>query len=274
MPAERLNTFHDNSGLITVAVFRQKAGSAQQHFTDFAAEVSPDMVVIGGVGVGLEEPEGGLLTASYPNDQLSASLVSSKNHEVPAPHFLTAYAIGLSIQGMTRDGLIRSIFISVDDSGSGQHPESSATVPNGFVLVSGGFRVDWSGDGNLATASFPSSNFSWTARSKDHDLPSPANIRTFAVCLRENLPVETVSVSINHSDSGVAPHPASSVNVEDGFALTGGGAEVHWHGNGNLLWKLEPTVVTDRQSFSAVSKDHVHPDASTITTYALGIQIR
>jgi hypothetical protein len=272
MPAERLNIFHDASGLVTVAVFRQRAGNQQQHFTDFAAEIPPDMVVVGGGGLGDEDP-GNLLTASYPNDQLSAWLVSSKDHEVPDACFLEAYAIGLSIRGMTRDQLIGNVFVGTADSGTGAHPEATADVPEGFVLISGGFRVDWHGAGNLGTASFPSSNFSWTARSKDHDIPSPANIRAFAICLREHLPVGQVSVAITSQDSGAAPHPASIADVRPGFALTGGGAEVHWQGAGNLLWKLQPTTTTSRQDFAAASKDHIDPDPSTITAYALGIRI-
>jgi hypothetical protein len=272
MAAERLNTFHDRSGLVTVAVFRQKSPSQQQHFHNHAAFVAPDMVVVGGGGVAVENP-GALLTASYPNDDLSAWLVSSKDHQVTSPHFLVTYAIGLQIRGMSREELLQSIFINTADSGYGQHPEASATTPEGFLLISGGFRVDWSGAGNLATASFPSSNFSWTARSKDHQIVSPANLKVWAISLRERLPVGRVSVTIDAVSSSSSPHPASSADVRDGFALTGGGAEVHWRGAGSLLWKLEPATRTSNQEFSAASKDHVIPDPSTLTTYALGIRI-
>jgi hypothetical protein len=41
---------------------------------------------------------------------------------------------------------------------------------------------------------------------------------------------------------------------------------------GNLLWKLEPTQ-TDRQDFTAASKDQVESDPATITSYVLGISI-
>ena len=56
MPAERLNTFPDQSVLVTVSVFRQVAPNAQDLFTDFAAEIAPDMVLVGGGGTGTEGP--------------------------------------------------------------------------------------------------------------------------------------------------------------------------------------------------------------------------
>lgn len=274
MSSDRLNTFHDASGLVTVGVFRKKSPSAEQHHFDVGADVPDDMVAIGGGGLAAELPEGALLTASYPNDGLSAWLVSSKDHLNPNPHYLTAYAIGLKIKGMSRDQLINAIHIDTEESGRGQHLETSANADDGFLLVSGGFRIDWSGAGNLATASFPSTDRSWTARSKDHGEVSPANLRVYAISLRENLPVGQVQVAIESRESGVSPHPASVADVRDGFALVGGGAEAHWHTQGSLLWRLEPATTTSNQEFGASSKDHKYPDPGSITSYALGIQIK
>ena len=65
---------------------------------------------------------------------------------------------------------------------------------------------------------------------------SPANIRAYAISLRENLPVGQVWVAIDSDESGISPHPSAVADMTDGFALTGGGADVHWRGAGNLLW--------------------------------------
>lgn len=214
-----------------------------------------------------------MLTASHPNDDLTGWVVSSKDHEVVDSHQLVTYVIGLKIAGMTRDQLRQAVFVSVADSGVAPHPEAETGVPDdSFVMVGGGFRVDWHGAGNLATASFPSTEFSWKARSKDHEISDPANLRVFAMCLRRNLPVGQISVSIQRSDSGQAPHPAAIANVAAGFALTGGGAEVHFQEPGNLLWKLEPST-NNNPTFAAASKDHVHPSPATITAYAIGIRL-
>src|SRR4051794_35238916 len=111
MSAERLNTFNDQSGLVTVAVFRHVAVDAQDLFTDQAADVSPDMVIVGGGGVASLGPPGQLLTASYPkvSDRLDTWLVSSKAHEESSPCRLETYAVGLAIKGMSRDDLIGNL---------------------------------------------------------------------------------------------------------------------------------------------------------------------
>jgi hypothetical protein len=274
--SEQLNEFHDASGKITVAVFRERAGSDQQHFTDLAVDVPDDMIAIGGGAEAVEFPAGALLTASYPNGDLSAWLASSKDHLVAQPHKLIGYAIGLRIAGMSRDELLRSIRISVQDSGLGQHPEASATMPSEFRLVSGGFKIDWSGTptgGNLATASFPQNTYSWMSRSKDHNVVSPANLRVWAIGMRRTLPVGRLRRFFEDEESSTSQHPHATADLPDGYALTGVGARVNWQGAGNLLWKLMPTTQTSNQEVSAASKDHVEPSPGTITAYAIGIRL-
>ncbi|OUA56117.1 MULTISPECIES: hypothetical protein [Bacillus cereus group] len=266
-------TYHDASGLITVTVFSHTGSPPQAHWINEEILVGDgDMIAIGGGGTATDNP-GALLTASYPNGELSGWVVSSKDHIVDSPHELTTYVIGLKIAGMSRQQLRDSIYISQADSGVGPHPEAETGVPSDdFLLIGGGFMVDWHGAGNLATASFPDTEFSWKARSKDHEISDPSNLRVFAIGIRRNLPVGQVKVAITESTSGQSPHPAATATVAPGFALMGGGAEVHWHGAGNLLWNLQPSTSYD-QSFSAASKDHVTSDPSTITAYAMGIRI-
>lgn len=269
-----INTFHDASGRVTVAVFAHRGNPAQQHWIDEEVLVGDgDMVAIGGGGTATNVPAGALLTASFPNDDLSGWVVSSKDHKVCNPHELISYVIGMKIAGMTRQQLVDSILVTRADSGVAPHPEAETGVPsNEFVLIGGGFKVEWHGAGNLATASFPATEFSWKARSKDHDISDPANLRVFAMGLRRNLPIGRVAVAITRADGGQAPHPAAVATVTPGFALTGGGAEVHYNGSGSLLWKLEP-MTSNTPAFGAASKDHLHPNPSTITAFALGIRI-
>jgi hypothetical protein len=269
-----LNTFQDASGKVTVAVFSHKGSPAQAHWINEEVLVADEeMIAIGGGGTATDSPQGALLTASYPNDDLSGWIVSSKDHEVSNPHELITYVIGMKIAGMSKQQLLHLVSVTRSDSGEAPHPEAETGVSSEkFVLVGGGFRVDWRGAGNLGTASFPSTEFSWKARSKDHDISDPSNLRVFAIGIRRDLPVGQVIGAISMAGSSQAPHPAAVATVEEGFALTGGGAEVHFNGAGNLLWKLEPATSRD-PSFSAASKDHVDSDPSTITAYALGIRI-
>ena len=85
-------------------------------------------------------------------------------------------------------------------------------------------------------------------------------------------PVGRVIGNIQRADSAQTAHPAQTATVPQGFALLGGGAEVHFNGAGSLLWKLEPSTSTT-PTFSAASKDHSHPDPSTITVFALSARI-
>lgn len=231
-----------------------------------------DMIAIGGGGTATDKGEGALLTASYPNDDLSGWIVSSKDHIKSCVHDLVTYVIGMKIAGMDREQLKDAVYISIADSGIAQHPEAETSINSDYVLLGGGFRVDWKGEGNLATASFPYTQSSWKARSKDHIKRDPSNIRVFAIGLKKDLPVGQVVNTIGKANSSRYQHPAAVADIEPGFVLTGGGAEVHWNGEGNLLWKLEPSTSTT-QSFSVASKDHIKYDPSTITAFALGIKL-
>jgi serine/threonine protein kinase len=273
--------YSDASGKLTIGIFREVAAQPQEHFTDFPVEIDSDMVVIGGGGRGDDVHAGALLTASYPRKDMAAWLVSSKDHVYSDPHYLFGFAIGLKIAGMSRDELLsnHSVAVFSTNSETAQHPEATVNIPSEFVLLGGGFNVHWQGAGNLATASFPSPTntwTSWTARSKDHEIVDPSILTTYAIGLRRILRVGTVMLQVATSQSGTATaHPTSTALLRQGLALTGGGAEVHWTGAGNLLWQLEPVTLQNQgnQQFIASSKDHGISDPSTITTYALGIQI-
>ncbi|WFB09351.1 hypothetical protein LRS74_21625 [Streptomyces sp. LX-29] len=256
-------------------MFSHRGNPPQQHWIDKTTLVGDgEMIAIGGGATATDADPGALLTASYPNDDLSGWVVSSKDHLRAHAHELTSYVIGLKIAGLSRAQLLRSVYVSRADSGAAPHPEAEAGIPSStdYVLVGGGFRVDWHGQGNLGTASFPATEFSWKARSKDHLVSDPANIRAYAIALRRHLPVGRVDVAITRADSGQTAHPAAVAAVAPGYALTGGGGDVHWRGDGNLLWRLEPAT-SRTPSFSAAAKDHLRSDPASITAYALGVRI-
>lgn len=269
-----LNTFHDASGRVTVSVFNHVGSPPQQHWVEEEILVGDgDMIAIGGGGNTQSDNPGAFLTASHPNGDLSGWVVSSKDHQITNPHQLITYVIGLKIAGMTREQLRNAVFVSRGESSVAPHPEAETGVPNDtFVLVGGGFRVDFHGAGNIATASFPSTETSWKARSKDQAISDPSIINVFAMCLKRDLPVGQIQHMITRADSSQADHPAAIVNIAPGFALVGGGAEVHTTGNGNLLIKLEPST-DNNPTFEAASADHKVPDPTTLTVYGLGIRL-
>lgn len=271
MSSSRIGTYNDASGKITVGVFKNVSPTKADIQTNIAAEVDSDMVVIGGGAVASDENPGALLTASYPNENRSAWLASSKAHSRSCEHYLTTYALGLKIEGISLEELLDLMHIEIRDSDKVNHPEVAAKVPYGYNVVSGGFKIDWAGFGNLATASFPMSDGrSWMAKSKDHIHPDTAILHVFAIGLPKNLPVGNLDVSYISADSSSANHPSCTAHVDHSFALVGGGGEAHWTSDGSLLWRLEPTV---NKEFTASSKDHEKEDKCTITAHAVGIRI-
>jgi phage tail protein X len=63
-------------------------------------------------------------------------------------------------------------------------------------------------------------------------------------------------------------HPQVTVGLPSGYKLIGGGAQVNWRGNGNLLVASFPNGNT----WSAKGKDHNVSDPSSITAWAIGLE--
>ena len=270
----KINEHTDASGKITVAVFERVASAPSAHFNDFSVEVADDYVVIGGGVEGTNSPAGNLITASYPNSDLSAWLVSSKDHLVSNPVQLKAWAIGLKIAGLSRQQVRDNISVTVASSPNAQHPDVSVSTPTGFVQIGGGIKVNWTGAGNLATATYPVSAQTWRARSKDHQNASPAVTQVYSIGLRSSIAgVGTIVTGTSAATSAFAQHPSASTVLASGLALSGCGALVNWSDAGNLLWKIKPVNTSTQHGCEAASKDHNIASPATITTYAVGIGV-
>ena len=149
------------------------------------------------------------------------------------------------------------------------HPEARVKVPDGYKLVGGGAKDDWTGAGNLLTSSFPESNNTWMASGKDHRQSGAGTITAYAIALYD--PDDIWETKIFHSTSpSEEHHPMKETAVEPGYVMVGGGARVHWRGRGNLLLASYPK---DKTTWRAHSKDHVEPSPATITTYAIGLRL-
>ncbi len=263
----------DLSGKITIAVFERVSPTASGHNTDFAIAVPDDYVVIGGGGEGKNAPQGNLLTASYPNAGLTAWLVSTKDHVNADPVQVRGWAIGLKIAGLTPAQVRANLSVNTATSAYASHPDVTAALPAGYVLAGGGIKVNWSGAGNLATASAPSGN-GWRVRSKDHQNASPATATAYAIGINSSIAgVGTISNIVNGGTSGVASHPAYTQSLSSGYALSGCGAFVNWSGAGNLLWRIKPISPAAGQTACTVaSKDHLASSAASISGYSIGLQ--
>ena len=149
------------------------------------------------------------------------------------------------------------------------HPEAHVTVPEGYKLLSGGAKDNWSGAGNMLTASFPESDNTWRASGKDHMPPgSPASITAFALVLYDPDDIWETKIFKSTSPNEEA-YPMKEVAVDPGYVLVGGGAQVHWHGEGNLLFASYPK---DKTTWRAHSKEHEKSSHAKISAYAIGLK--
>jgi hypothetical protein len=147
------------------------------------------------------------------------------------------------------------------------HPEVRVEVPAGYKIISGGARVDYQEPGNLLTASYPEGTSAWVARSKDHQLPSPAQIEAWAVALYD--PTNDWDVQIVSVTSSRVAHPTASVSLPEGYTMTGGGAQANWGTEGSLLTASYPH---GPRTWEARSKDHRVSEPATLTVYVIGIR--
>jgi hypothetical protein len=166
-------------------------------------------------------------------------------------------------------------------------PKARAPFWPQSAILGGGFRVNWGGAGSLATSStydigpgFPNASTDcWTARSKDHNVPSPASITAYTVSIVDPILHPRFGYSVkgmnNLAQSSVASqHQSCNAKLQSGFVMTGGGSEVIFSGAGNYLWRLEPIIDNEgNQSFFGASKDHQTPDPATMVTRVFGIDL-
>jgi vibriolysin len=64
------------------------------------------------------------------------------------------------------------------------HPSAHVALDSGWILSGGGALDNWTGAGNLLTASYPN-GAAWFASGKDHIEASPAAITAYVIGLKE-----------------------------------------------------------------------------------------
>jgi hypothetical protein len=189
--SEQIGQVQDSSGEITVGPFREIDVNAASK-NELRVAVDDDMVVVGGGGIGSVDP-GAFLAASFPNDTLTRWIVASTDHTVVDAHRLQAFALGLKIEGMSRQDLFPHIKLVPDHALQANHPQATAQLEQGTVLIGGGFEVRPSSTANVGTASYPEFLRSWRSASKDHVTRSMAGIKSYAIGISEVLRSDVLS---------------------------------------------------------------------------------
>lgn len=152
-------------------------------------------------------------------------------------------------------------------SGKASHPSVDVRVPDGFKVIGGGARTNWTGEGSLLTASYPSSTSTWRASAKDHAVADPATVTAWAIAVAD--PKDEWDVVIYSATGAAANHPSAAVTVSHDFLMTGGGGQAHAAGYGSLLTASFPR---DSSTWEVRGKDHLSADVGQVTAYAIGVQ--
>jgi vibriolysin len=245
---------------LTVQLFTATSGVAQAPSVELT--VPGDHKIIGGGATDNWSGFGNLLTATYPMGP-QTWFAAGKAHKVSSPASITAYALALFDPDNEWDVIIKQ-----ETSDPAPHPQAVATLPAGYTLTGGGAFVDWHGFGNLLTTSFPTSELSWEARSKDHDTPDPSRITAYAIGVKPRSGNLKLQTSIVKSTGGRSNAPHAVVCLDPGWILSGGGALDQWDGFGNLLTASSPGGMC----WLAAGKAHVTESPAAITVYAIGIR--
>lgn len=246
---------------IKVKIIGTTSGGQTGNLSEAEACAEPGWKIIGGGASVRFEGPGGLLTASYPEGNCWRAV--SKAHEQPDKQSVEAIAVVLYDPNNEWD-----VVVEQATGGVAAHPSAQVRVRDGYVMTGGGARVNWTGAGNLLTASFPATNGVWEARAKDHRVSDPAAITVYAIGLRAKNGAVPKSTLVS-AQSSSKPHAGKQVFLSEGWTLSGGGARVNWNGAGNLLFKSAPD---GSEVWSGLSKDHIDPSPASITVFAIGIR--
>jgi hypothetical protein len=181
-------------------------------------------------------------------------------------------------------------------------PKTRVGVPDGYKLLSGGARNNWTGRGSFLTASFPdvdrpsTSADTWRVSGKDHlgdsdhvstynsyYFPEKTSVTAFAVALYDPDDIWDVrAVYFDKEDRAESPFqdlyanrpqdreatsPGFKTWAEQGFVVVGGGAQVHFSGKGNLLSAIFPPE--NGNEWFARSTSHLESDPATISGYMM-----
>jgi hypothetical protein len=262
-------TFHG----LTIELHEDKTATPAPH-PAITMNITTGLPILGGgAAVDYGNGPGSLLTAMFPASSVDWE-ARSKDHGLSSPATIGVACFAASIPPS------EYVIVNATTPSPVNHPDATAMLPPGFVLVGGGARANWErteGPGSLLWASRPAVGQGWYAAAKDHVYPSPSTVTAFAIGVtRSFLASRGLTVVRFHGDSHpVVPHPGADCGAEDGPALIGGGAETHWRGAGSLLTASVPANPSGPPAgpylWTARGKDHLVPDPSTISAWGLAL---
>lgn len=233
--------YTDYSGQIHLKVFYAYTTNKVQH-PILTRSVSADYAMVGGgAKVYGYTGNGAFLTESRPLNGTTWE-AQSKDHIIQDPHYIIVFAIGMRIDNVDPAYLRSKIHIVQNTSGLDHFPTASVLVPDNCLLVGGGAWDQYSGYGNMLTASYPY-DISWVASGKDYRRSDLSRITAYAIVI-ENISYPTVGYLQLTVRQIQTPAPAGEqycyAPVWDGYALTCPGGYCTWDFTGRMLVGLYP----------------------------------
>lgn len=265
--------YTDGSGKIHLQFFYNSTTTAV-HWPHIEAIVPSDFIVVGGGAYTFDwiNQGGAYLYESRPDEGLTKWMASSKDHINSDVHNITAYAIGMKIDGVDPAYLRSKIhYHPVTSNQPANHPHASYTIPQNCLLLGGGAYDYWQTWGNMLVASYPQSYDTWYAEGKDQKYAEATNITVYAIYI-ENISFPNVGYlhvsSANSSSFSVESNARSTqVVTPNTWALTCPGGFESYYSWGRLMTFLYPSSST---SVELGSKDiWGYPDYGTHSTWAI-----
>lgn len=224
-------------------------------------EVSAGYKIIGGGALVNYNGMGSMLTSSFPLTP-QKWVAAAKDHRQPDPSSISAWAIAIFDP---RDDW--EVTYAAQTSEVSRRPQATVMLPEDFVLMGGGARVNWEGAGSMLTGSFPADEAAWTAQAQDQGYECPASVTAFAIGMRPKSRAPIKATRIFHAESEPASHPRATIVLPSGYILMGGGARIEPTAEGNFLTGSYPSGT---MSWDAQGKDHFDPSPSIATAYVIG----
>jgi hypothetical protein len=256
---------------VRVQVSTCEAGSPGERQTS-TCPADPGLALVGGGGYVRYTGPGALLTRSAPATDAGGRLaweVSSTDHVQVDDHELTAYAVGLHLDGINGATLRSWMAMSSATFPAGSMSSGPAgTLGLGATPLGGGASASTTGAGQFLTRTLASGN-AWRAASKDHLVPSPGQVTASALTLGVTgiierfgaLEVRQMRAAPGTVSSGVG---TSIGHVTPGWTLLSpGGEATTTSGPGRMLFR----VGVDETAGTVIvqSKDHLRASAGQTT---------
>ncbi len=146
----------------------------------------------------------------------------------------------------------------------------SALSAEGFVMAGGGAKVSYASLGSLLFKSYPKNETAWRSYAKWHLLKEKATLLTYVTAIKSKVKGVKVLSRITSKESPKGVKPTAAVTVASGYKMSGGGARMHYHGEGMLLTASYPKGI---DTWEGRGKDHGVEDKGTIEVYCIGLKV-